>query len=101
MKIFIKSLKKVLCFFQSVNDSRLRPSTQVRKRRDYSGANQSILMGKSFGWDNIQILEERKYDGKNAGNNFKMWALTFIVDHRTPSLHLPSDDQKFCNGNTT
>lgn len=56
----------------------------VAQRR--SGNDENISF--SIVWDNVQIEVHRKHQGYNKSNNFKMWAMTFAVIHRNPSLHL-------------
>lgn len=43
-------------------------------------------------WDNVQIVVQRKHQGLDKTSNFKMWAMTFAVQHRLPSLQWTDDD---------
>ena len=45
----------------------------------------------SLGWDNVQIEAHRKHQGMGKKNKFLMWALSFAVHHRLPSLQLTDD----------
>ena len=56
--------------------------------------NSPLPKNTSYGvcWDNVQVDTQAKHQGLERQNSFLLWAMTFGVSHRVPTLQLSSPD---------